>query len=173
MAGIMALVNQKYGRQGQANFTLYPLAQQQPAAFHDITLGSNSVPCFQGTTDCVQNASGHYATTVYSAGPGYDLASGLGSVDANVLVNNWNSITFKPTTTSLQLSSTSITHGMPITVSTSVAASSGTGTPTGGVAILTDSPLPSNQSQTVLNLSAGTTSSIINYFPGGYYMTIG
>ena len=169
MAGIMALVNQKYGRQGQANFTLYPLAQQQPAAFHDITLGSNSVPCFQGTTDCVQNASGHYATTVYSAGPGYDLASGLGSVDANVLVNNWNSITFKPTTTSLQLSSTSITHGMPITVSTSVAASSGTGTPTGGVAILTDSPLPSNQSQTVLNLSAGTTSSIINYFPGGYY----
>jgi hypothetical protein len=37
------------------------------------------------------------------------------------------------------------------------------------VAILTDSPLPSNQSQTVLNLSAGTTSSTINYFPGGYY----
>ncbi len=149
MAGIMALVNQKYGRQGQANFTLYPLAQQKPAAFHDVTLGSNSVPCSQGTTDCVQNASGHYATTVYSAGPGYDLASGLGSVDANVLVNNWNSITFKPTTTSLQLSSANITHGMPVTVSTSVAASSGTGTPTGGVAILTDSPLPSNQSQTV------------------------
>src|SRR6266513_5697171 len=75
----------------------------------------------------------------------------------------------KPTTTSLQLSSANITHGMPVTVSTSVAASSGTGTPTGGVAILTDSPLPSNQSQTVLNLSAGTTSSTINYFPGGYY----
>ena len=169
MAGIMALVNQKYGRQGQANFTLYSLAQQEPAAFHDITLGSNSVPCFQGTTDCVQNASGHYATTVYSAGPGYDLASGLGSVDANVLVNNWNSVIFKPTTTSLQLSSTSITHGTPITVTTSVAAGPGTGTPTGGVAILTDSPLPSNQSQTVLNLSAGTASSTINYFPGGYY----
>lgn len=169
MAGIMALVNQKYGRQGQANFSLYALAQQKPAAFHDITLGSNSCHCPQGTVDCALNANGQYATTVYPAGPGYDLASGLGSVDASVLVNNWNSITFKPTTTSLQLSSTSITHGTPITVTTSVAAGSGTGTPTGGVAILTDSPLPSNQSQTVLNLSAGTASSTINYFPGGYY----
>ncbi len=169
MAGIVALVNQKYGRQGQANFSLYALAQQKPTAFHDITLGSNSCHCPAGTVDCTQNANGHYATTVYSAGPGYDLASGLGSVDANVLVNNWNAITFKSTTTSLQLSSTSITHGTPITVITSVAAGSGAGTPTGGVAILTDSPLPSNQSQTVLNLSAGTASSTINYFPGGYY----
>lgn len=41
MAGIMALVDQKHGRQGQADYTLYPLAQQQPAAFHDITLGGN------------------------------------------------------------------------------------------------------------------------------------
>ena len=169
MAGIMALVNQKYGRQGQANFSLYALAQQKPTAFHDITLGSNSAHCPAGTVNCIQNANGHYATTVYSAGPGYDLASGLGSVDASVLVNNWNAITFKSTTTSLQLSSTSITHGTPVTVTTSVASSSGTGTPTGGVAILTNSPLPSNQSQTVLNLNAGAASGSINYFPGGYY----
>jgi len=169
MAGIMALVNQKYGRQGQANFTLYPLAQQKPTAFHDITLGSNSAHCPAGTVNCTQNANGHYATTVYSAGPGYDLGSGLGSVDANVLVNNWNAIMFKSTTTSLQLSSTNITHGTPVTVTTSVASSSGTGTPIGGVAILTNSPLPSNQSQTVLNLNAGAASGSINYFPGGYY----
>ena len=44
-AGIMALVNQKYGRQGQADFVLYPLATQFPAAFHDVTVGTNSVPC--------------------------------------------------------------------------------------------------------------------------------
>jgi subtilase family serine protease len=48
MAGIMALVNQKYGRQGQANFTLYPLARQFPAAFHDVTLGSNNMTCVKG-----------------------------------------------------------------------------------------------------------------------------
>jgi hypothetical protein len=169
MAGIMALVNQKYGRQGQANFMLYALAEQRSSAFHDITLGRNSCHCPAGTVDCAQTANGSNATTIYLAGPGYDLASGLGSVDANLLVNDWNSIAFKPTTTSLQLSSTSITHGTPITVTTSVAASSGAGTPTGDVAILTNSPLPSNQSQTVLNLSAGTVSSTINYFPGGYY----
>src|SRR5208283_1336189 len=94
MAGIMALVNQKHGRQGQANFTLYPLAQQKPTAFHDITLGSNDSPCSDGMPDCTLNANGYYATTIYPAGPGYDQASGLGSVDANVLVNNWSSVTF-------------------------------------------------------------------------------
>jgi len=45
VCGIMALVNQKYGRQGQADFVLYPLKAQVPAAFHDVTRGTNSVPC--------------------------------------------------------------------------------------------------------------------------------
>ena len=169
MAGIMALVNQKYGRQGQANFTLYALAQQKPAAFHDITLGGNNVPCQTGAAECAQNADGHNETTLFSAAPGYDLASGLGSVDASVLVNSWNTVTFQPTTTSLQLSATSITHGTPVTVTTSVKAGSGTATPTGDVAILTDAPLPSNASQTMLPLNAGSASSAINYLPGGYY----
>jgi len=170
MAGILALVVAKYGRQGQADFTLYPLAQQKPTAFHDITLGNNTVLCDQGTTNCAQNANGIFETTVYSAGPGYDMATGLGSVDANVLVNNWNSISFKPTTTALQLSASHITHGTPITVTTTVASSSaGAETPTGNVAILTNSPLPSSQSQTFVPLSGGTGSSTVNFFPGGSY----
>jgi hypothetical protein len=173
MAGIMALVNQKYGRQGQADFTLYPLAQQKPAAFHDITLGSNEVPCYASTPDCAMGTGGVYATTIYSAGPGYDLASGLGSVDASVLVNNWNSITFLPTTTSLHLSATNITHGTPVTVSTTVAPQSGSGTPTGEVAILTDSPLPASQGQGSITLSGGTGSQMVNSFPGGTYQVTG
>ena len=44
-AGIMALVNQKYGPQGQADVVLYPLATQDPTAFHDVAQGTNSVPC--------------------------------------------------------------------------------------------------------------------------------
>ncbi len=94
-------------------------------------------------------------------------ARGLGSVDANVLVNNWNSITFLPTTTTLSLSSAKITHGTPITVTTSVAPASGSGTPSGDVAILTNSPLPSSQWQTFLTLSVGAASSSIDFFPGG------
>jgi hypothetical protein len=173
MAGIMALVAQKYGRQGQADFTLYALARQKPAAFHDITLGSNDVPCGPGTPYCAMSTSGVYATTVYSAGPGYDLASGLGSVDASVLVDDWNSITFLPTTTTLHLSATSITHGTPVTVSATVAPQSGQGTPTGDVAILTDTSLPANQGQGFITLSGGTGSQTLNYFPGGIYQVTG
>jgi len=169
MAGIMALVNQKFGRQGQADFTFYALAKQQPTAFHDITVGSNSVPCSSGETDCANEGNGGDQTTVYSAGPGYDLATGLGSIDANVLVTNWNSIIFKPTTTTLALSPTEITHGSSVTVTTSVAGMSGSGTPSGNVAILTNSPEPANQSQTFLTLSGGIGSSNVNFFPGGTY----
>jgi subtilase family serine protease len=169
MAAIMALVNQKYGRQGQANFTLYALAQQNPAAFHDVTLGSNMVPCQPGSPDCTLFANQIYETTVYSAGPNYDMASGLGSVDANVLVNSWNSLKFLPSTTTLQLSSTSITRGTAITATTTVAGTPGSGTPTGAVGILTTSALPSSQGQTFIPLSGGTGSSSINYFPGGFY----
>ena len=45
MAAIMALIDQKHGRQGQANYTLYPLAAQHPEVFRDVTVGSNNVPC--------------------------------------------------------------------------------------------------------------------------------
>jgi len=78
MAGIAALIVQKYGRQGNLNPTLYRLGSTQfagsgPAIFHDITSGSNSVPGQAG----------------FLTGTGYDLATGLGSLDATALVNNW------------------------------------------------------------------------------------
>ncbi|MGA2276585.1 MAG: Ig-like domain repeat protein [Terracidiphilus sp.] len=174
MAGIMALVNQKYGRQGQADFTLYPLAQQKPAAFHDITVGNNSYPCIvEENESCVLEWNGIFGTSQYPAGPGYDLASGLGSVDANVLVNDWNTVTFKPTTTTLSLSGTSVAHGTPINLTTTVASTSGAGTPTGNVAILTNSTLPSDQSQTFITLNNGTGGKSINYLPGGSYQVTG
>jgi subtilase family serine protease len=171
MAGIMALIDQKYGRQGQANFTIYPLSQQKPSAFHDVTLGSNNVNCIQGFPDCSldSNGDGFYTLQEYPAGAGYDLASGLGSVDANVLVSNWNSITFLPSTTTLHLSAASIPHGTPITATTTVAPASGSGVPTGGVAILTTSPLPDSQGQTSITLSGGTGSQSVDFFPGGSY----
>ncbi len=78
-AGIMALIVQKSGqRQGNANPRFYQLADAQrapggPAVYHDITSGNNSV----------SGVSGYFATA------GYDLATGLGSVDATQLVDNW------------------------------------------------------------------------------------
>ena len=88
-------------------------------------------------------------------------------------MNNWNSITFLPTTTTLRLSATSITHGTPVTATTTVAPESGSGTPTSQVAILTDSSLAANQEQGFITLSAGTGSQTLNYFPGGTYQVTG
>ncbi len=78
-AGLMALVVQKTGLpQGNANTRFYQLGNAQygaggVAVFHDITSGNNTVP----------------GVTGYSATTGYDLCTGLGSVDANALINNW------------------------------------------------------------------------------------
>ncbi len=84
-AGVVALLNQKLGmRLGNVNPTLYSLAASSPNAFHDITTGDNKVPCQTGTKDC---ASG--GTIGYSAGTGYDLASGLGSIDVGALASAW------------------------------------------------------------------------------------
>ena len=78
-AGLMAMAVESAGsRQGNANPTLYGLAASQwnggTAVFHDITTGNNSVPGQAG----------------FTAGIGYDLASGLGSVDAFQLINHWS-----------------------------------------------------------------------------------
>jgi subtilase family serine protease len=171
MAGIMALVNQKYGPQGQANFRLYPLAAQHPTVFHDVTVGSNVVPCQQGSPNCTlstvkDNTNGYY-TLGYYAGTGYDLASGLGSVDANLLVQNWNSLSFKPTSTALTLSQTTFTHGTPVKVSVGVTGSGGT--PSGGVALVTTASPSANTSLGDITLQNGAASSTINSLPGGQY----
>ena len=91
-AGIAALVNQHMGTttgQGNINPILYPMAQNEPAAFHDITTGNNMVPCEAGSTGC-PTGGGEIG---YDAGPGYDQVTGLGSVDAYNLVMEWGSAT--------------------------------------------------------------------------------
>jgi subtilase family serine protease len=76
---ILALVRQRTGqRQGNPNLTLYQLGFQQyqgqiPPVFHDIAVGDNTVPGVAG----------------FSCTAGYDLVTGLGSVDAAALVNAW------------------------------------------------------------------------------------
>ena len=172
MAGVMALVDQKYGRQGQADYTLYPLAQQQPAAFHDITLGGNWDLC-EFPPDCdlgVDNLGPYWGeSTVYGATPGFDLASGWGSVDAAKLVNNWSAISFHATTTALIVSPTQVTHGANVTLTANVEGASGSGIPTGAVAVLSNSDLPSNKGQTEISLANGSGSTTVNYLPGGTY----
>jgi subtilase family serine protease len=71
---------------GNINPTIYGLAQIQfsPPIFHDVIAGANEVPCQAGTTDCPNGG-----LIGYSAGQGYDLVTGWGSVDAGFLVGTW------------------------------------------------------------------------------------
>lgn len=97
-AGIMALLNQSMNSpQGNINYLLYRLPSVASNALHDISGGSNAVPCQTnpGSPDCPTSGSGA-GFIGYSAGPGYDMATGLGSIDANVLVSAWPSITLAP-----------------------------------------------------------------------------
>ena len=134
MAGIVALLNQyqvsknfqKQPGSGNINPQLYRLAQTAPSAFHDITSGDNYVNCVQGSLDCSTGFFGYQAT------PGYDLATGLGSIDVNSLITNWNtasasvSVMLTADTARLSLNDT-------VTATARILVVSGSGAPTGNI----------------------------------------
>lgn len=72
MAGVMALINQKYGPQGNANPVIYTLAASGSASsiFNDVTAGTNAMPCETGTTDCDTTAM----VPIVSPNPGSKIA---------------------------------------------------------------------------------------------------
>jgi len=113
-ASLMAMAVQKTGgRLGNPNSTLYSMAASQasggPAAFHDITLGNNSVP----------------GVTGFTAGVGYDQGTGLGSVDAAQLINNWGGNASPSLQVSLSSSSGAVGDGGSANVTVTVGATGG------------------------------------------------
>jgi len=127
-AGIVALLNQETGSHGLGNInpTLYSLAASTPGAFHDVTTGNNIVPCTQGTTGCPTAAPFQYG---FSAGTGYDLVTGLGSVDVTNLATAWAGLTPTPDFSVVGLSATPSAPGQQATSQitvTSIAGFSGT-----------------------------------------------
>ena len=184
-AGVMALVNQKmHAPQGIANYVLYKLAAQQTASscnstngsgancvFNDITTGTIAMPCQAGSPDCTVKTAGHQYGILngYSTGSGYDLATGLGSVNVANLVNKWSSVSFRATNTTLSLSPTSsLTHGQNVNITASITPGSGTTppTPSGTISLLTTGGLPAGN-YTLDN--TGSVSSSTNLLPGGSY----
>ncbi len=106
MAGVMALINQKAGAaQGNPNSLLYTLAARQnypgcsaesvktssSCFFNDINTGTNAVPCVNGSPACtvLYPADAAGILSGYSAGVGYDQATGLGSLNVANVVNIW------------------------------------------------------------------------------------
>ena len=116
LAGIQALVNQKQGaRQGNPNPVYYQLAATEYGAsgsttcnstngntvastciFYDVTKGDMDVNC-TGTHNCylpsgtngVLSTSDSSYLKAYGTTTGWDFATGIGTVNAANLVNNW------------------------------------------------------------------------------------
>jgi len=119
MAAIQSLVNQKTkSAWGNPDTTYYNLAKAEygssgnsscnstngkgigaSCTFHDVSLGSVEVNC-TGTHNCylpsgtngVLSASDSSYVPAYSATTGWDFATGIGTVNAKNLVDNWTSV---------------------------------------------------------------------------------
>lgn len=164
-AGMLALVEQSTGsRLGQANNVLYALASAQYATvFHDVASGDNAVVCASGSSGCGSNGF----TTGYNAVTGYDLASGLGSVDAAAMVKNWGSAVSAGTSTTLTIDGSakpvSVTHGTPLTIDVVVTPATASGS---AALVANTSPLGG---QLAIPLTNGAASTSYNGLPGGTY----
>jgi pseudomonalisin len=158
-AGVMDLVVQHAAaRQGNANVAFYSLASKQrtdgPPIFHDITSGNNSVP----------GQTGFHSTA------GYDQATGLGSIDGSVLVNQWSDASIVPafhstaSASSVSVTAGSVTTGSKNSITLEVTVSGGfnaavsfsvTGLPSGVSAVFTPSTLSAPGSgSSVLKITA-------------------
>jgi len=184
-AGIVALLNQKANsRLGNINYTLYGLAAQQfndpnrkdsckvgdttgvdapGCVFHDITAGNNRVPCWKGSVDnppdgvCTPADSSNQFGILsgYDAGAGFDMATGLGSINAANLMSSWPADNRSSTQTALTLTALSLDYGTKS--GGTVTVTSASGTPTGLVTLMyKDAGGTTRSGEDVTDLVSGT-----------------
>ncbi len=137
-AGIVTLLNQALsasGGLGNVNPTLYQLAANTSyGAFHQVTSGSNTVYCTAGTpgspqpssVDCPSTGVLGFNASKDDSSNGYNLVTGLGSVDANKLATAWAESLNGFVLSASGISPTSVAAGgSPLTATVSVAPSNG------------------------------------------------
>jgi len=136
-AGVLGLLNQyllssgktQTAGLGNINPTIYHLWQTTTGVFHDVTAGSNIVPCTTGTPNCSTGSFG------YSAGAGYDQVTGVGSADINKLFGNWTGSIVSSVSTSTQVTATpsTVAQNASTNLTATVRPASGSTLPTGAV----------------------------------------
>ncbi len=82
-SGILAIWNEAVASGGQGNVN--PFLYSHTSAFHDVTTGNNQVPCASGSPNCPTSGT---LVIGYMAGTGFDLVTGLGTPDGNVLISS-------------------------------------------------------------------------------------
>jgi hypothetical protein len=196
-AAIMALVNQQTGqRQGVANYVLYSLAKTAanvcnsstaPATgntcvFYDITKGNNSVACVGGSQNCSNTTSGQFgimattnggSTPAFNTAAGYDLATGLGTVNVTNLLAKWTSPSRTTSATTLVLPAGPFTVDQTVAVQGTVTPSTATGlvilrNAATGAEIQPSCPA-SSPLCTANTVSGGSYSFSTAFLPGGSY----
>jgi Pro-kumamolisin, activation domain/Bacterial Ig-like domain (group 3) len=172
-------------------------AEAANCVFNDVTKGSsllptgkpgvgtNSVPCQGGSPDCSTSVAGgngvlvdpaHTTTEAWTATAGYDMTTGLGSVNVTNLATAWGTASSVGTTTTLSLSpTTGIKHGSAenVAVNVTVKANTGTGTPTGDVSLIASFVGPPATIQGLDHFTLSSTGAVTNAttesLPGGTY----
>ena len=127
-AGMLTLLVQKYGAFGNINPKLYELAANSTnyaAVFHDISSGDNIVPCDPATgfpTDVGCPSSAQFG---YTATTGYDMVTGLGSINGGALYTALGGSSGPgATTTTVEATPSPVTLGRTITLTATVKSSS-------------------------------------------------
>ncbi len=142
-AGIVTLLNQylKIDNPGLGNInpTLYSLAKTTPSAFHQSTAAlnapaDNTAYCQPGTPSnqpvalqCPSGGTMGYLATNADASTGYNLVTGLGSVDVNNLAIAW-AASRTPSSITIQASPTSVIFSRNVTLTAHVSPTSANNT---------------------------------------------
>jgi subtilase family serine protease len=149
--------------------------------FYDTTKGNVSVACVGGSPNCgntstAANQFGIMATAkggttpAFGTATGYDLATGLGSVNVANLLAAWSSPSHTTSTTTLHLSLTSFPVDVNVTASGTVAPSTAT-----GLVVLenaaTHAVIPPRNGQSG-NVSGGNYNFDTTFMPAGSYNVI-
>lgn len=147
-------------------------------------IGTNSVPCQGGSQDCsVNSSSGSYGvlvqpgptgTEAWAATTGYDMATGLGSVNISNLVKSWGTVSTVATTTTLSLSKTTgITHGSSENVNVTVNVKPSSGTASGSVSLIAKFADGTTQGLDQFTLTNGAVNALpTRSLPGGSNYTV-
>jgi len=166
--GMVVLLNQYLGAaQGNINPSLYSLAATPTnGAFHPVTLGDNNVSCEAGTPSgepwdlvCPMTGVFGFDGTNADAVTGYNIVTGLGSVDLNQLAIAWKAMETAPGFT---LSSSSA--ALSASAGTNTGSSTITVTPTNafaGSVTLTCTGLPTGATCQFTPASTSTTSTLV------------
>src|SRR5579859_6389779 len=194
MAGIQALINQKMGeRQGNPAPAYYQLANSEygsngssscnstngnavsPACvFYDVTQGDMDVNCtghhncfLDGAAAGVLSTSNNSYKPAYGTNTGWDFATGIGTINAANLVNNWPGTSSLPNfALSASPGSLTVVQGNSVTTTVNIFDENGftgnvsfsaSGLPSGVAASFNPTPASSSSTLTLTTSSSATT----------------